>query len=155
MKLKSQSLILLLFLFLSLLGCSTIKEAGLGFAGISTKALEDVRGKAITKTFNYDYNTCYGKVKAALILTGAYIYAQDKHKQMIAVYVSRADTTAVGVFFKGIDANNTRIEVSSASTYAKEAVAENVFSVLEGRYKPEEEKGQPDDKKEMGNKSLY
>jgi len=135
-------------LFLS--GCATVLEGAKGVAGISTKALEESRKDAVTKTFNYDYNTCYTKVKAAIKETGSYIYAQDKNKHMIAVYVSDEDATALGIFFKEIDANNTEIQVTSASTYAKDTVSKDVFSVLEGTYKPKDEKGQPDDKKEMG-----
>ncbi len=142
------------FCIFNFIGCSAIKETARGFIGISTKALEDARGKAVTKTFNYDYSTCYDKVKAAIKMTGSYIYARDKNKHMIAVYVSETDTTPVGIFFKGIDGNKTQIEVSSPSTYAKEAVAKNVFSVLEGTYKPKDEKGQTDEK-EMGIKLPY
>lgn len=131
-------------------GCASIKEVAKGIAGVSTKVLEDNRKDAIKKTFNYDYNTCHSKVKLALKEIGSYIYAEEPKKNMVAIYVSEADTTPVGLFFKEIDKYNTQIEVSSPSTYAKEAVAKNVFSVLEGTYKPKAEKGQPDEKKETG-----
>jgi len=146
------SLTLLPFIFylFSFYGCASIKEAARGFAGISTKALEESRKDAIRKTFNYNYSACYDKVKAALQETGSYIYAQSKNKRMIAVYVSESDTTPVGIFLKMTGRNKTQIEISSPSTYGKETVAKNVFSVLEGTYKPKAEKGQPDEKKETG-----
>lgn len=152
MKIRSRGLIPLFFLFLSLFGCSTIKEAAKGIAGVSTKILEDGRKGAIRKTFNYDYNTCYNKVRGALKETGSYIYAEDPKKQMLAIYVSKTDTTAVGIFFKGIDTANTQIEVSSPSTYAKEHIANMLFSVLEASLNPKEKKGQTDAKKETGDK---
>lgn len=118
--------------FVTLLsGCASLTEATKGIAGVSTKALEDNRSSAITKVFNYDYFSCYTKTLDILKHMDAYIYMQDIKKHMIAIYVSREDTTAVGLFFKEIDANNTKIEVSSLSTYAKEFVAANVASVLD------------------------
>ncbi|MDD4980143.1 MAG: hypothetical protein PHC54_02570 [Candidatus Omnitrophica bacterium] len=112
-------------------GCASLTEAAKGFAGISTKVLEDNRSSAITKVFNYDYFSSYTKTLDILKRMEAYIYKQDIKKHMIAIYVSREDTTVVGLFFKEIDANNTKIEVSSPSTYAKEFISAGVFSVLD------------------------
>jgi hypothetical protein len=136
------------------MGCAALKETCKGFLGISTQAVEDARGEAITRTFGYDYNTTYTKVKAALKEISAYIYADNPKKKLIAVYVSETDTTPAGVFLKEIDATHTQIEVSSPSTSAKEAVAKDVFSVLEGTFKKEKMKGETDEK-EMGIKSSY
>jgi hypothetical protein len=128
-------------------GCASFKEKFRGFMGVSTKVLEESRQDAITRAFNFDYNTCYDKVKAALKQTESYIYSEDKAKHMIAVYVSASDTTPVGLFFRDVDANNTEIQVSSPSTNAKEFVSKNVFSVLDGTYKSKLEKGKPDENK--------
>lgn len=149
--------VILIFAFciLNFMGCASLKEKCKGFLGTSTKALEDARGKAIAKTFNYNYNSCYDKVKAGLTAIGSYIYAEEKNKHMIAIFVSQTDTTAVGIFLKQIDANNTQVEVSSQSTYAKETVAKNIFSVLEGTFKTKEMRGQTDAKEEMGNKLFH
>ena len=115
---------------LNFIGCARLKETAKGIAGISTKVLEDNRRYALTKTFNYDYFTCYTKVIDALKRIDAYIYVKDIKKHMIAIYVSGADTTPVGLFFKEIDKSNTQVEVSSPSTYAKELIAEKVFKSL-------------------------
>jgi hypothetical protein len=112
-------------------GCALITETAKGIAGVSTKVLEDNRKSAITRSFNYDYFSCYTQTLDILKRTYAYIYVQDIRKHMIAVYVSEYDTTPVGLFFKEIDANHTQIEVSSPSTYAKEFIADNIASVLE------------------------
>ena len=118
-------------LLLILSGCATITEGAKGFAGISTKILEDKRQDALKRTFNHDYSACYNKTKETLGVIGAYIYAENKKKNLIAVYVSDADTTPVGLFFKPIDNSNTQVEVSSPSTYAKELIAKKVFFGLE------------------------
>ena len=123
-------------------GCSIAIEGVKGFAAVSTKSIEEARKEAITKTFNYDYNTCLGKVKNFLVKKGSYIYAQNAKKHMIAIYISAEDTTPVGIFFKEIDSGNTQVEVSSPSTYGKELIAKKVFSYLEDPKKYEDEKGQ-------------
>jgi hypothetical protein len=124
----------LAFCLFTLSGCASVKETAKGIAGVSTKALEDNRGSAITKVFNYNYSACRAKVLEILTDIKAYIYAQNK--DLIAIYVSEEDTTAVGIFFKEIDANNTQVEVSSLSTYAKELISAKLFSGLEGRVIP-------------------
>jgi len=139
--------ILLIFLVL-LAGCTNIKEGIKGFAGISTKAIEDNRKSAMVKTFNYGYDICYNKALRVLKHMGTYMYAEDKNKKLVAVYLSREDTTAVGVFFKELDANNTQIEVSSPSTYAKELIGTRFFKGLENALEGKEEEEETNDKKE-------
>ena len=124
------SLCLCVYFVISTIGCAAITEGAKGFSGVSTKALEEARKDAILKPFRYDYFTCYTKTLDILEKIGAYIYAQNIKKHRIAIYVSEADTTAVGLFFKEVDANNTQVEVSSPSTYAKELIAQKVFSAL-------------------------
>ncbi len=136
----------------ALLGCATIIEGAKGFMGISTRSLEKARKDAIIKTFNYDYFTCYTKTLDILKSMSAYIYRQSIKKHMIATYVSKEDTTPVGLFFKEIDATNTQVEVSSLSTYAKEFISEKVFSVLDKRVSLEELEVQINAKKEMESK---
>lgn len=151
-------LFIVFLLLVNLSGCATIKETAKCVAGVSTKVLEDGRKDAIKKTFNCDHNTCYNKALEKLKQIGTYIYAEDRKKQMIAVYVHKAtepetatseneftitDTTPVGIFFKEIDAKNTQIEVSSPSTSAKEFISTKIFSALER----EPEEGKSDEKK--------
>ncbi len=123
---------------IGLSGCETVREGVKGFLGVSTRSLEEARKDAIIKTFNYDYATCHKMTLDILKRMHAYIYAQNTKKHMVAVYVSKEDTTPVGLFFKEIDATNTQIEVSSLSTYAKEFISEKVFSVLENKVTLEE-----------------
>lgn len=129
--LKSFSIALFTFCFIYLYGCSSLKEDMRGFAGISTKVLEDNRENGLKITFKHDYDSCYKKIMDVLVLNKCYIYANDPRKDMIAIYVSNEDTTPVGIFLKAIDVNSTLIEISSPSTYAKEAIAKVVFSAFD------------------------
>lgn len=128
-------------------GCSTVIEGAKGFAGLSTKSLEEGRKEAVTKIFNSAYNACFDKASKALKNMGTYIYAKDRKKGMIAVYISEEDTTPVGIFLKVVDAKNTQVEVSSRSAYAKEFISKRLFQILEYTLKNEKEEG-PDAKKD-------
>jgi len=125
------------FCILNFLGCSTVKELSKGALGVSTKVLEEGRKDAIKKDFNRDYDTCYKITKDSLNKIQAYIYAEDPSKNMIAIYVTESDTTPVGIFFKSIDKNNTTIEVSSPSTYARELISAKLWLGMEGKLKEE------------------
>jgi hypothetical protein len=114
-----------------LCGCAAVKETAKGFAGISTNVLEDKRGEALRKEIASTYPECYAKVKRIVESYDSYIYADDAQKRLLAIYVSKEDTTAVGIFFTEVDSQNTLLEVSSPSTYAKELVAKRIFSGLE------------------------
>ena len=121
-------------------GCAKMKEAVRSVAGISTQELENSREKSIKKVFKYDYFTCYAKTKDALTRIDAYIYAEDKEKDLIAIYVSRKDTTPVGLFFQDIDNTHTQIEVASPSTFARDLIAEKIFADLETSFSQNEKK---------------
>lgn len=127
-------LVICVLLFVILSGCATVKDIPKGFAGISTRILEDKRKEAITKQFNYDSDICYRKIKEVLSELGTYIYAQDKRKKMIAIYLSESDTTPVGIFLTEIGEKLTHVEVSSPSTYAKEYIAPRLFVGLAENY---------------------
>ncbi len=114
-----------------LCGCASIGGGIRSVAGCSTREVENSRGKSIKKVFKYDYFTCYAKVRGALTDIGAYIYAEDKKKDLIAIYVSEKDTTPVGLFFQEIDSFHTQIEISSPSSFARDLIAERIFSKLE------------------------
>ena len=125
---KFQTLILIFgFSIFVFYGCAGVKEACRGFAGVSTRSLEDARKDGAKKTLKYDYKTCLDLVKTVLNKEGSYIYSEDAKAKMIAIYVSASDTTPVGIFFTEINANNTQVEISSPSTAAKELIAERIF----------------------------
>ena len=134
-------------------GCAAIKEMGKGFAGVSTRVLEDKRKDALKKSFGLGYNSCYSKVKDILDEKGkeSPIYAQDSAKKMIALYLSQTDTTPVGIFFTEEAKNKTLIEVSSPSIYAKEFIAKNIFSGIDALLKPKIEENKTNVKEKTGN----
>ncbi len=129
------------------IGCARVTEVAKGMAGVSTKELERARKFAIAKNFNYDYFTCYTKTLDILKQIRAYIYVQNIKKHMIAIYVSQNDTTPVGVFFQEKGVSSTQIEVSSQSTYARERVANRLFTILEGLPDPERGADEADNEK--------
>jgi len=119
-------------------GCATVKELGKGFVGVSTQVLEEKRKDALKKSFALDYNRCYLRVKDILSQKNkeVYIYAQDYKEKLIAVYLSPTDTTPVGIFFTQEPGGNTLIEISSASIYAKEEIANRIFTGIDELIKP-------------------
>jgi hypothetical protein len=131
-------------------GCATAREMAKGFAGVSTQVLEEKRKDALKKSFALDYDNCYVKVKE--ILKGGQtgqespIYAQDAKKKMIAVYLVQTDTTPVGIFFTQEPDNKTLIEVSSPSIYAKEEIANRIFTGIDTLLKPKEKKANVQEK---------
>ncbi len=131
---KSAIILFLAAFFVS--GCAGMKEAAKGFAGISTKTLEEARPGATKKAYNMNFYTAHKKVKYILKAKGAYIYSDDPRVDLIAVYVSDTDTTPVGVFFTETGKDITLVEVSSPSTYAKETISKIVFNYLDGKTSP-------------------
>ncbi len=139
----------------ALLGCAAVKEMGQGFIGVSTQVLEEKRKDALKKSFVLDYDGCYVKVKE--ILKGkenkkeSPIYAEDMQKKMIAVYFTQADTAPVGIFFTGEAENKTLIEVSSPSIYAKEEIANRIFTGIDELIKTKVEEKKTNVKEKSGN----
>ncbi|MFH0918668.1 MAG: hypothetical protein V1830_05990 [Candidatus Omnitrophota bacterium] len=126
------------WLSIALTGCSTFKDAGKGFLGVSTQVLKEKRSQALKKSFALNYDRCYSKVKDILSQKDkeSYIYAQEAKEKLIAVYLSATDTTVVGIFFTEEPGGNTLIEISSPSIYAKEELANRIFTGLEELINP-------------------
>ena len=133
-------------------GCAAIKDVGKGFAGVSTRVLEDKRKDALKKSFALGHDSCYNKVKNILgrWANKPYIYAEDSKKKMIAMYLSPEDTTPVGIFFTRETADSTLIEVSSPSIYAKEEIAKIIWTGIDALIKPKIEE-KTDVKEKVGN----
>lgn len=112
-------------------GCVRVKEGVKCVLGFSTQVLEDNRSNSVIKEFPLDFKTCYARTQGALEEIGAYVYR--KNSGMIALYVSEADTTPVGIFFTSVNSAQTKLEFSSPSTFAKEYIARRVGLRLEGK----------------------
>ena len=125
-------LLLVLMVLLFCCGCSVgFKEGLRGFAGVSTKVLEDNLQSAASKEFDLSYSETYSAALDILKEIKAYIYEVDNSKDLIAIYVSEQDTTPVGIFFKQVHKSRTRVLVSSPSTNAKELISGKIFTELE------------------------
>jgi hypothetical protein len=140
-------------LIMVLSGCATVKEMGKGFCGVSTQVLEEKRKDALKKSFALDYHRCYLKVKDILSQKDkeSYIYAEVPQEKLIAVYLSPTDTTPVGIFFTEEAGAKTLIEISSPSSYAKEEIADRIFSGIDKLVKPKIEEIKINVKEKSGN----
>ena len=121
-------------------GCARMREGVRAIAGISTREVENSRQNSIKQVFECDYFTCYAKVQDALKHIGAYVFAENKEKDLIAIYVSQQDTTPVGLFFREIDSTHTQIEISSPSSFARDTMAEKIFANLAASFYQDEKK---------------
>jgi len=116
-------------------GCVTggMKEAWRGFRGDSTKVLSDTRPSAVSREFMCGRGDCVKKVEESLKELKAYVYAREG--ELIAVYVSEEDTTPVGIFISAAEGEKARIEVSSPSSFARDALSAKLFASLEKKLK--------------------
>ncbi len=147
---QSISVIIIFLLGLSLAGCARVGEGLKCVAGVSTQVLEDGRKDALKEVYPYDYQACWDKIKKALVAQGAYIYAQDKKKGMIAIYVTETDTTSVGLFFTQADSTHTQVEFTSPSSDAKERIIKRIKVGLDD-LEHNRKTRPPDEKKESLN----
>ena len=108
-------------------GCATTDDWFKELLGVSAASIESARKNAVTKVFDYNYRTCYDKMKKLLEeMPQISIYARKRG--LIAVYYSSVNTTPVGVFLKKIDEKKTQVEIASPSSSARDWVAKNLFA---------------------------
>ena len=123
--------------------CSScgIQHYGLGipqelvktFWGSSTRALEQARDKAITKTYDKPYWDCMRSAISVVGKTHWVMFKKDEVKGYIVVMGVKGcvNTTEIGIFFEELSDTQTRIEISSLSTNAKRIVAKAFFHKLD------------------------
>ena len=112
-------------------GCVNLREAIRGVAGVSTKVLEEGKPAAVSGVWKESPAATMAKIERILSDSGAYVYARDAGKHLVAVYVSSTDTTPVGIFWEPAADGATQILVSSPSRFAKERILSTVFKGLE------------------------
>lgn len=126
--------ILILLTTVSLSGCATLTDAWKRFLGISTAGLERERKEAITRVFDYDYQTTFKNTEEAIRTIGhTSIYDSNIKGHIIAFYYVDINTNTVGVFFKEIDPGHTQVEVVAGSKDVKQFIADKIFSHLESK----------------------
>jgi len=136
-------------------GCGLAKETAKTVIGSSTRALEQARSDAISKTYYCSYSDCFN---AALGLgrkeisakpwiakstdpdNGVFdvmmqdLYAKPPYIVVIGI-TGNVDTTEVGIFFKRVTQDTIRIDITSLSSIAKRKVAQWVFESLDKNFK--------------------
>jgi hypothetical protein len=107
-------------------------EVGKTIWGSSTRALEQARDNAISKTYDKSYWDC---VRSSITYAKKHwvIFKKDEIKGYMVVMGVKGcvNTTEIGVFFDELGDNQTRIEITSLSTNAKRKVAKWLFHGLD------------------------
>lgn len=134
--------------------------------GSSTRALENARKEAVTKDYPCSIDACFDAVTRLTqgdkqkdfknqfqeegeepeeeeeaapenprIFTPFII--DERRKLIVLMGVpGNIDTTEVGVFFTGLDSQNTKVEISSLSSSAKANAADIIFDALTKEFLP-------------------
>lgn len=113
-------------------GCASMQEAGKKVWGSSIAHLEDVRSDGKSEEFPMSLEKCFSLTEEILDSVDANVYLKSPDKAYLAAmnFERAVDTTQAGVFFTRLDAQHTKIEVSSMSPRLAEEVAEIIFSGL-------------------------
>ena len=108
-------------------------EFGKTIWGSSTRALEEARDKAITKTYDKPYWDAVRSAIAVVKKRNWVIFEKDEIKGYMVVMGVHGcvNTTEIGIFFDEVSDAQTRIEVSSLSTNAKRKVSRALFHGLD------------------------
>ncbi len=129
-------IIILLFISLYISGCSWISDFPRTMWGSSVRVLSAQRAQAKTEVFSCDPEQCFDHVLAMTAPYGAersddmfVLFLKDSKKRyMILMGVDNAvDTTEVGVFFDALDGRQTKIDIASLSSRARDAAATLIF----------------------------
>lgn len=120
------------FLFSSCSVWDNTAEVGKTLWGSSTRALEQARDNAMTKTYDKPYWDC---VRSSITYAKKHwvIFKKDEIKGYMVVMGVKGcvNTTEIGVFFDELSDHKTRIEITSLSTNAKRKVAKWLFHGLD------------------------
>ncbi len=136
MKLR-QKIIIIIFFILSAGGCARIIEPFKVIWGSSTRALEEARDQAISKTYNCDLGACYDAVLEIVKERKYVLFINECLKKRLVVMgiPGNVDTTEVGIFFRELKKSEVQIDISSLSSSAKERIAKAVFEELDKKFK--------------------
>ncbi len=114
-------------------GCAQTVEVAKTVWGSSTRALEEARASAISKTYDQGYWKCMQALLAAIDRHKYVVFQKDEIKGYVVVMGihGSVNTTEVGIFIVEINDNQARIEVSSLSTNAKRIVSKAIFKDID------------------------
>jgi len=136
-------------------GCAFVTETSKTIWGSSTRALENARDEAISKSFVCSLDECFemvlslgevqveieqiedeaGQAETKETITRPKFYnvfLKNRVKRHIVVIgvPGSVNTTEVGIFFDKNDDSSVKMEISSLSRHAKRRVAKDVFAEL-------------------------
>ncbi len=135
---KSMNKILFTFiLFASITGCEHIKEIPKQIWGSSTQALEKARQDAVRRYYQCNISDCR-EMLYDIIQENEMTLFLEKEKEnfmvLMNVYEDVTDTTEVGIFLTDIGATQTKVEITSLSSKAKDRAAQVIFGALAEKY---------------------
>ena len=128
-------------------GCAWVVDFPRTAWGSSIRVLSDKRSDAETQTFSCKKEVCFEIVEALTLPHGVkdenddkfVLFANDPRGRYLIVMdvPGSVNTTEVGIFFDELEAGQTKVDISSLSSRAKQAVAEIVFTKLSEGYEPD------------------
>ncbi len=151
---KLKFIVILCFL---LIGCARIIDIPKVIWGSSTRALEEARADAISRTYRCSFGDCYDTVisfarkktykKPVVSETDDFIIATDdsgffdifiknrKKRHIVVMGITgNVDTTEAGIFFSQPTLTTVKLEITSLSSIAKRTLSEKLFEELDLRF---------------------
>ncbi len=143
-----KKIIILLYISISISGCAWVVDFPRSLWGSSIRVLSDQRKDAETKIFSCDRDVCFDAVLAMtrpnFVLAEDEADEADKTDERFVLFMKDArkryivvmgvpgavDTTEVGIFFNVIKDGQTKIDISSLSSRAKQEAARRIFEKL-------------------------
>lgn len=126
-------LVLVLVLSISLSGCASTKTAVGDFFGFGIHDLEAARATGITRTYQLSCDAAFDKVLAVANAASLTVYKAERKRGVIVVMglPKQVDTTLIGIFFESVDANTTKITLSSLSSTALKKANSIIFGGMD------------------------
>ena len=126
-------MISIIFLCSSCAVWDNTQEVGKTLWGSSTRALENARDNAMTKTYEKSYWDCVRSAIDIVKRKKLVLFKKDEIKGYLVVMgiPGSVSTTEVGIFFDELTDTQTRVEISSLSTNAKRKVSKILFHGLD------------------------
>lgn len=111
----------------------TTKYNPWSLVGINTKDLRSDQAFKKEQLFPLPYDAAFDRVVLTLKQQNLIIYEKDKWgKYIIAMgFKKQVDTTRVGIFFKSVDTNQTKITLSALSLTTLDKASVIIFKGLE------------------------
>ena len=130
------SLVFVLFLC----GCARLHETGKVLWGSSTKALEEKRSAAASRTYQCFLSECFDEVVSFSEKEGLTMFIKDKDKNVMVVMglSGTVSTTEIGIFFEPLQVKEIRVDVVSLSTKAQEMAADLFLKHLDQKFQKAE-----------------